>query len=115
VTPAGLAWIGATPGADAALRFNAIGGIARALSILLLACLLPQRWLPPLALLGRHSLLLYAVHIPFCYGRFGKPLRSRLDLAQASLALALLTAAALLLAASLEAYSHRRAVQRSWR
>jgi fucose 4-O-acetylase-like acetyltransferase len=64
------------------------------------------------ALLGRHSLLLYAVHIPFCYGRFGKPLRSQLDLAQASLAFAVLVVGALLLAGALETSSTRQAVRR---
>jgi len=101
--------------ANFVLRMNVLDGAGRAVVVLALGGLLPARVQPPFALLGRHSLLLYAVHIPFCYGRFGKPLRSRLDLAQATFAMAALIAAALLLAAVLEAYSKRRAVQRSGR
>jgi len=114
VAPETRVWLhGAAPTEDNAMRYTVVGGLGRGLFMLSLVRLLPAPSLAPFTLLGRHSLLLYAVHIPFCYGRFGKPLRARLDLAQASLALAVLTGAALLLAACFEAYSARRAGQRS--
>lgn len=73
---------------------NAVDGLGRALIVLALGGLVPAGARDALALLGRHSLALYALHIPFCYGRLGAPLRGQLDLAQASLAFALLAASA---------------------
>jgi len=45
---------------------------------------LPAALRSPLTRLGRGSLLVYVFHIPFCYGRFGDPLKGRLGLAEAS-------------------------------
>jgi hypothetical protein len=35
--------------------------------------------------LGRHSLFVYGLHLPFCYGLFGRPLRRQLDMLSATL------------------------------
>lgn len=40
---------------------------------------------PWLVRLGQGSLLAYAFHIPFCYGRLARPLAHRLNMLQASL------------------------------
>jgi hypothetical protein len=45
-----------------------------------------------LTLLGRHSLFIYGLHIPFCYGLPGRPLRRALDMKMASLAVIVLIA-----------------------
>jgi len=45
-----------------------------------------------LALLGRHSLLAYAVHLPFVYGRIPRPIARSCSMPEASLALALVLA-----------------------
>jgi hypothetical protein len=74
---------------------NALDGLGRALLVLALGGLAPAALRGSLALLGRRSLLLYALHVPFCYGRLGAPLRGQLDFAQASLAFLLLASAAL--------------------
>jgi uncharacterized membrane protein len=74
---------------------NALDGLGRALLVLAFGGLVPATLRGSLVLLGRHSLLLYAAHIPFCYGRLGAPLRGQLDFAQASLAFLLLASAPL--------------------
>ena len=56
-----------------------------------LAPFLPERARHHLVLLGRGSLSAYVVHLPFCYGRFGAPLRESLTSAQALAGIAALT------------------------
>lgn len=50
-----------------------------------LAPFLSERVRHHLVLLGRGSLVAYVVHLPFCYGRLGAPLRASLTSAQALL------------------------------
>ncbi|MFT5354699.1 MAG: hypothetical protein ACI9KE_001907 [Polyangiales bacterium] len=45
---------------------------------------LPARLRTHLVLLGRGSLTVYIVHLPFCYGRFGAPLRDALTSVEAA-------------------------------
>ena len=86
-----------------ALPANVVDGLGRALCVLGLAGLFGGGLVShALERIGRHSLLLYAAHIPFCYGRLGTPLRARLDLPQASAAVALLALAAFALCTLLE-------------
>lgn len=51
-----------------------------------LAPFLPRRLERHLVLLGRGSLVAYVVHLPFCYGRLGAPLRDSLSSAEAAAA-----------------------------
>ncbi|MCS6915496.1 MAG: heparan-alpha-glucosaminide N-acetyltransferase domain-containing protein [Myxococcales bacterium] len=80
--------------AHPAVVFNLLNGACRALCVLFLGIAAAGlrsravRWpLAPLAQLGRGSLLAYAFHIPFCYGRLSAPWAARLDMAQATAAL----------------------------
>ncbi|MBI2955797.1 MAG: DUF1624 domain-containing protein [Acidobacteria bacterium] len=73
------------------------------LLVILLACYawcaLKPGWLAsPLILLGRHSLLIYWVHIPFVYGRFSILPKRFCSIEEASLGLAAIIAATVLLA-----------------
>ena len=87
---------------------------------LLSACWLADRFIPkrfaggPLLLLGRHSLLIYWVHIEIVYGRWFWRTRGTLGLAQgtAALALVLITMYALaMLVELLQAAKRKRAAQ----
>lgn len=57
--------------AHPAVAANFVDGLARVLAALMLAALLQRSGMlaERLVILGRHSLVVYAVHIPFCYGR----------------------------------------------
>lgn len=81
----GFALSRATPG----IWFNALDLLGRGALGVLLCLLVTQppwgRQLPRLALLGRHSLLLYGLHLPFCYGRFAGPLKRSSSLPWATL------------------------------
>lgn len=70
---------------------------ARAVALLgsagLVAASLPRRALAALRTIGEHSLFIYAAHIPFCYGRLGKPLQHALTMPQATAWVVALTAA----------------------
>jgi uncharacterized membrane protein len=68
----------------------------------------PGRFVAALTLFGRHSLLIYAAHIPFCYGLPGRALRRALDMQLATAAVLLLIAASGLLAFVWERRAHRR-------
>lgn len=87
-----------------ALVANYIDGSARAIAVIAIAMLVAARM--PAALrracvrLGQGSLFAYAFHIPFCYGRVGRPLLHSMDMRVATLAvlgLMLLTYLAVLL------------------
>jgi hypothetical protein len=93
--------------------FNAVDLLGRALCVLALGL-----WLAPrlagaahsaLQRLGRHSLLVYMLHLPFCYGRLARPLSHALMLPAASLVLV-----ALVLACSAVAWLTPR-VSAAWR
>lgn len=97
-TEALLAELGGTLSrAHAAVIPNAIDGAGRGLFVLgagaLLAARLPRALRGRLAVLGRHSLIAYVVHIPFCYGSLGAPWRGRLGMPEASLGVLLLMTA----------------------
>jgi uncharacterized membrane protein len=77
---------------------------------LLAACWLADRLLPatsasgPLLVLGRHSLLVYWVHVELVYGRWFWRSRGTLGLARGALAVALVAASMLVLAYAVEAF-----------
>lgn len=90
-----------------AVVWNLLEGCTRALAVLLASLALAQLWASRpatriggwLVLLGRGSLLAYAVHIPLCYGRLARPIAGRLEMPLATglvLALIALTSAVLL-------------------
>jgi uncharacterized membrane protein len=68
---------------------NAVDLAGRAGLVTLALVLIAPRWQAAgtsvLARLGRHSLLVYAVHLPFCYGLFARPLKRSLSMAAASM------------------------------
>jgi uncharacterized membrane protein len=76
---------------------------------LLSACWLADRFIPrrfsggPLLLMGRHSLLIYWVHIEIVYGRWFWRTRGTLGIAQGALALAMVIVAMYALAKMIEA------------
>jgi hypothetical protein len=92
---------------------NALDGLARALCVLALGVLcvglLPRALGTPLSALGKCSLWVYALHLPFCYGRLAAPLRGGLDLGSATVALLLLCCGSVLLALGLLARGRPRA------
>ncbi len=57
-----------------------------------LSLVLPSGLRRPLTRLGRGSLVAYVVHVPFCYGTLGAPLRHATTMGEATLALGLLVA-----------------------
>jgi len=61
--------------------------------------------------IGQGSLFIYAIHIPFCYGRLAGDLRHALDMGQATLAVALLIAVSVL---ALVLRDRARAWLRGW-
>lgn len=86
---------------------------------LLAACWLADRVLPksalqgPMLVLGRHSLLVYWVHVEIVYGRWFWRSRGTLGLAQGALAVALLTATMIALAYAVDAWQTFRKLGRS--
>ena len=106
---------GALSPAHLAVVPNALDGFCRALAALGLGALValhgPQTLRNALQALGQRSLWIYALHIPFCYGRLARPLRGQLDLADATLAVAALA----LLAAVLSLASVSFALTRRFR
>jgi uncharacterized membrane protein len=83
--------------------FNGIDLAGRSLVALLASAFLSRALAPlrarffqvmlrTLGVLGRHSLFVYALHLPFCYGALGRGLKHTLDMTRASLALLALTA-----------------------
>ncbi|MCA9582427.1 MAG: DUF1624 domain-containing protein [Myxococcales bacterium] len=60
------------------------GCVVIALGILITP-LLSDRVRSALVLLGRHSLVAYVFHIPFCYGALGKPLQGTLSMAEGAI------------------------------
>lgn len=90
-----------------AVVWNFLEGCTRALAVLLASLALAQLLESPPAtrigsfvvLLGRGSLLAYAVHLPLCYGRLARPFASRLEMPLATvlvLALVALTSGVVL-------------------
>lgn len=83
--------------AHPAVWLNVIDLAARGLFVLALGALaslhLPELARRVLVRLGQGSLVAYVFHIPFCYGRLGEPIRGRLDMATATVLVALLMAA----------------------
>jgi len=82
--------------AHPAVWLNVVDLSARGTFVLATAALLSTR-LPEsvrrvLVRIGRGSLVAYVVHIPFCYGRLGAPIRDRLDMLSATVFVALLMA-----------------------
>ncbi len=77
--------------AHPAVVWNFLEGTARAVAVLAvslaLAAKLPARALGFLIRLGRGSLLAYAFHIPFCYGRVATPILGKLAIGPAALLL----------------------------
>jgi uncharacterized membrane protein len=86
---------------------------------LLAACWLADRLLPksafqgPMLVLGRHSLLVYWVHVEIVYGRWFWRSRGTLGLARGALALAILTATMIALAYAASAWQAWRKAARS--
>lgn len=72
-----------------AILWNLVDLGARATFLVALAGLvstrLPARLLAPLVLLGRSSLVAYAFHIPFCYGRIARPIARSLGMGPSTL------------------------------
>lgn len=83
--------------AHPAVWLNVIDLAARGLFVLALGALaslhLPELARRVLVRLGQGSLVAYVFHIPFCYGRLGEPIRGRLDMASATVFVALLMVA----------------------
>ncbi len=94
---------------------NALELGGRALLLLVVATWLAPRLGPrlraPLLAMGRHSLLLYVAHLPFCYGRLARPFARALSLPQASLGVLLLLFACAALALGLERARRVRAAR----
>ena len=97
-----------------AVVWNFGDGCARAVACLAIGGLLaslvrPGAWgLVILRRLGGGSLLAYALHIPFCYGRLARPLAGRLTMATALACLLLLGAAVYGALVLRDALRHRR-------
>jgi len=86
--------------------FNALSLLGRAGAVLALTLFLTRgrrRDAPMLSLLGRHALLLYGLHLPFCYGRLATPLKRASSFGTASLWLTALVGACWAVCWSLEA------------
>ncbi|MBX3272937.1 MAG: DUF1624 domain-containing protein [Sandaracinaceae bacterium] len=90
---AGTGWVldargGTLSRAHPAVWLNVIDLGARGVLVLAAAALatnaLPARARAVLVRLGRGSLVAYVLHIPFCYGLLGAPVRGRLDMLEAS-------------------------------
>ncbi len=96
-----------------ALWANMIDLGGRGLIVLSLGCLLaPQlgrHVMGAILPVGRSSLFVYVLHIPFCYGLLGLPLRGKLGMLEASVAVAALIAACTLLAQRKETLARARA------
>jgi hypothetical protein len=97
--------------AHPAVALNLLSGAARALVVLFVAYATTS-WLgvlrAPLVRLGRHSLLAYAFHIPFCYGRLASPFTGRLDMPSATGLLAALLALTWLAVRIRDAFARER-------
>ena len=87
---------------------------ARAVALLgvagLVAASLPPRVLSIVRTVGEHSLFIYAVHIPFCYGIAGKPLQHALTMPQATASVAALMVACVVASLAKQAFESRKAV-----
>jgi uncharacterized membrane protein len=87
------------------IAFNVMDLDGRALLALALAAL-SAPWLgratPALVACGRHSLVLYGLHLPFCYGRLARPIRHALHKGSATLLVLALSAACVGVALALE-------------
>jgi uncharacterized membrane protein len=98
--------------AHPAIVWNVVDLGARAMVLVGLAGLatprLPEAALSPVLLLGRHSLLAYAFHLPLAYGRIPKPIEGKLSMTTSTalvLALVVLTYA---VARLVDAFEKRR-------
>jgi uncharacterized membrane protein len=86
---------------------------------LLAACWLADRVLPkslwqgPMLVLGRHSLLVYWVHVEIVYGRWFWRSRGTLDLAHGALVVGILTATMIALAYAVDAWQASRKLART--
>ncbi len=101
--------------AHPAVIANAIELAGRGLCVLFVGALLTQR-LPErlkaiLLRLGRGSLVAYVVHVPFCYGALGLPIRGRLDMLEATAFVIALEVASYLAVWTRDALAARRAVR----
>lgn len=96
-----------------AVVWNFGDGAGRAIATLILGLWLARAMsaesplLRLLSRLGTGSLLAYAVHIPFCYGRLAQPLSGRLSMFQASVCLGALLAFVLFVLALRDALRYR--------
>ncbi len=89
---------GALSRSHPAVTLNMVNGAARSLAVVCLSIAAaplflrgPRAGMPALVRLGRGSLLAYALHIPFCYGRLAEPLAHRLHMGEATVAVIGLT------------------------
>jgi len=99
--------------AHPAVWLNVVDLGARGLLVLCVGALISQRIGARakrlLIRLGQGSLVAYVFHIPFCYGRLGEPLRGRLDMLEAT------AAVAALMVVSVAAVYARDAAREAWR
>ncbi len=94
-TPLVVEWLGGSLSrAHPAVWLNVIDLGARGLFVLAVAALasnhLPERARAALVRLGQGSMVAYVLHIPFCYGALGAPVRGRLDMGTSTALVALL-------------------------
>ncbi|MGF1469845.1 MAG: heparan-alpha-glucosaminide N-acetyltransferase domain-containing protein [Sandaracinaceae bacterium] len=98
--------------AHPAVWLNVVDLGARGVLVLAVGALLSQRVgsaaKAALLRLGRGSLYAYMVHVPFCYGLLGAPLRGRLDMASATAAVLGLMGLSYLTVVGVDAWRRRR-------
>jgi uncharacterized membrane protein len=80
------------------VALNVVDLAARGALVIMACCWLSglvgaRHFVGPLTVMGRHSLFIYGLHIPFCYGLPGRALRRALDMKMATLAVILLIVA----------------------
>ncbi len=94
---------------------NATELVGRALCMLALGLALVgrigERAERTLVSLGRHSLLVYALHLPFCYGLMARPFQHTLSMSDATLALVLLTLGCIAVSVLADGYAASRRSQ----
>lgn len=99
--------------AHPAVWLNVVDLSARGTFVLATAALLstrlPERVRRVFIRIGQGSLVAYVVHIPFCYGRLGAPIRDRLDMPTATVFVALLMALSYGAVVLRDAWRRRRA------